>query len=132
MKQQFDINEVIKNYKLNIDDVANTLFPHVRYKKQALDRVLKGEATIDTDQLQLLAELAGVFPYELFNINGWSGKSEDCCLTFIKGEFKAKLNYNNVYLTLYKNNKLVYREIAMPNMELSEFLTYITNLIKKL
>lgn len=131
MKQQFNINQVIERYKLDIDDVANALFPHVRYKKQALNRVLKGETNIDTDQLQSLAELAGVFPHDLFAINKWIGKSEDGCLTFIKNDFKIKLNYNNVYLSLYKNNELVHQEITMPNVELTEFLTYITNLTKK-
>lgn len=130
MEQQFDINKVIEHYKLDSEDVAAALFPHVRYKKQALDRVLKGEASIDTDQLQALANLAGVFPHDLFVINNWQGKSEDNCLTFVNGEYKVKLNYNGVYLSLYKNNKLVHREIAMPNMELSKFLTYISNLIK--
>lgn len=129
--EQFNINNVIEHYGLNVDDVAQALFPHVRYKKQALGRVLKGETNIDTDQLQELAKLAGVFPHDLFTQDGWKGKSEDNCLTFVKGLFKAKLNYNNVHLSLYKDNKLVYQEITTPNMELTEFLTYITNLIKK-
>lgn len=132
ISQQFNINKIIEHYKLNLDDVAAALFPHVRYKKQALDRVLKGEANIDTDQLQSLAKLAGVFPYDLFALQeGWKGKSEDHCLTFVKDEYKVKLNYQNVYLSLYKNNKLVHQEITMPNMELSQFLTYISNLIKQ-
>ena len=131
MEQQFDINKIIEHYKLNADDVAAVLFPHIRYKKQALDRVLRGEACIDTDQLQALAKLAGVFPHDLFAIYGWKGKSEDNYLTFVSGDYKVKLNYNNVYLSLYKNNELVYHEVTMPNMELSKFLEYITNLIKK-
>ena len=33
--EQFNINNVIEHYGLNVDDVAQALFPHVRYKKQA-------------------------------------------------------------------------------------------------
>lgn len=128
--EQFNIKKVIERYNLNVEEVAEALFPRVRYKKQALDRVLKGEANIDTEQLQSLAKLAGVFPYDLFTANDWKGKSEDNCITFVKGKFKVKLNYNNVYLSLYKDNILIYQELTMPNMELSEFLTYISNLIK--
>lgn len=131
MEQQFNINQVIEHYGLDVENVAAALFPNVRYKKQALDRVLRGEANIDTDQLQALANLAGVFPQDLFNIKEWKGQSEDNCLVFIKGEFKVKLNYNNVYLNLYKNDALVYQEIVAPNLELSKFIDYITELIKK-
>ena len=58
MEQNFNINKVIEHYKLDTEEVASTLFPHVRYQKLALDRVLKGEACLNTDQLQALAKLA--------------------------------------------------------------------------
>ena len=128
MAQEFNITKVIEYYTLDVNDVAEALFPNVRYKKLALDRVLKGEASINTEQLQALAKLAGVLTSDLFNIDSWKGSAEDGCLTFLKGDFKAKLNYNGVWLSLYKNNELLKQEMFTPNMTLEEFIAHITEL----
>ncbi len=129
MAQEFNINEVIKHYKLDANDVAEALFPDIRYKKLALDRVLKGEAKINTDQLQALANLAGVFVSDLFSIDGWKSRAEDGCLTFISGSYKVKLGYNGVWLSLYKNNELIKQELSTPVMTLDEFIIHITDLV---
>lgn len=128
MAQEFNINKVIEYYKLDVNEVAEALFPFIRYKKLALDRVLKGEASINTEQLQALAKIAGVLTSDLFNIDSWKGSAEDGCLTFLKGEYKAKLNYNGVWLSLYKNNELIKQEMFTPNMTLDEFIKHITEL----
>ena len=129
MAQEFDINKVIEHYKLDVDDVANALFPNVRYKNLALKRVMDGQAQIDTEQLQALAKLAGVFTRDLFSFDLWKGGTEDGCLTLIKGDYKAKLNYNGVWLSLYKNNELIKQEMFTPNMTIDDFVKHIDNLI---
>lgn len=129
MAQKFDITKVIEYFGLDVNSVAEALFPNVRYKKLALDRVLKGEATINAEQLQALADLAGVLTGDLFSIDSWKGSTENGCLTFIKGDFKAKLNYNGVWLSLYKDDKLIKQEMFTPNMTLEDFINHITTLI---
>jgi hypothetical protein len=128
MAQEFNITKVIELYRLDVNEVAKALFPTVRYKKLALDRVLRGEATINTEQLRALAELAGVLTSDLFDIDKWKGSMEDGCLTFLKGDYKAKLNYNGAWLSLYKNNELIKQEMFTPNMTLDEFIQHITEL----
>lgn len=132
--EQFNLNSVIEQYKLNTEELAKVLFPSVKYPKQALDRILKGEADLDVKQLQALAYHLGVLISDLFqsaNANNWYGVSEDNCLCFIKGEFKIKLNYNGVYITVYKNNNVVDKIIAdVPSMSIEQFKEYINNLIE--
>lgn len=128
MAQEFNINKVIEYYKLDINEVAEALFPNVRYKKLALDRVLKCEAAINTEQLQSLAKLAGVLTQDLFTLDSWKGSTEDGCLTFLKGDFKAKLNYNGAWLSLYKNNELLKQEMFTPDMTIDQFIDHITEL----
>lgn len=131
MEQKFDINKVIEHYNLNVDEVAEALFPNVRYKRSALGRVLSGEATIDTEQIQKLASLAGVIVSDLFMFDDWKGSSEDGCITFIKGEYKAKLNYNGAYLTLYKGAEIIAKEITAANsLSINSFINHINDLIK--
>jgi hypothetical protein len=132
MEQSFDLAKVIEHFKLDREEVEAVLFPHVRYRKQALDRVLKGEGQLTVEQLQALANLSGVFIQDLFSLDTWKGGKEDNCLTFLKGEFKVKLNYNGVFLSIYKGTTLVHQEINSSNKTLQEFLSYITLLTNKL
>lgn len=130
MGQKFNINSVIERYSLNPDDVAKALFPHVRYQKLALDRVLKGEATLDVNQLESLANLAGVFVHDLFFIaDDWKGTSEDNCLIFLKGDYKVKLNYNGVFMTIYKGPEIIHQELTLKCMSIQEFIDYINKVI---
>lgn len=129
--EQFNISNVIEHYKLNTEDLAKVLFPTVKYPKQAFDRVLKGEANLDIMQVERLASHIGVLVTDLFSANTWKGSSEDGCLVMLKGEYKVKLNYNGVYVSIYKNNSLISQNISnVPSMTVQEFINYIDNFIK--
>lgn len=127
----FDINDIIARYKPNIEELASVLFPHAKYPLMAFSRVLEGKTKLDTQQIQNLATFLGVNIYDLFTISGWAGLTEDKCLTFVKDDYKIKLNYNGAYLLLYKKEKLIYKELSCTtNMTIEEFINYINNLIK--
>lgn len=129
--EQFNINNVIEHYKLNTEDLAKALFPTVKYPKQAFDRILKGEGTLDITQVEKLANYIGVLVTDLFSANTWKSSAEDGCLTLLKGQYKAKLNYNGVYLSIYKDNVLIEQKISnVPDMTIQEFINFLDNLIK--
>ena len=129
--ESFNINNVVEYYKLNTEDLAKVLFPAVKYPKQALDRILKGEGNLDIVQVEKLANYIGVLVTDLFSINTWKGSTEDECLILLKGQYKAKLNYNGVYLSVYKNNVPIVQSISnVPNMTIQEFINFLNNLIK--
>ena len=129
--EQFNINSVIEHYKLNTEDLAKVLFPTVKYPKQAFDRVLKGETDLDIKQIETLASHIGVLVTDLFSAGTWKGSSEDGCLTMLKGDYKVKLNYKGVFISIYKNNNLIEQKISnVPDMIMHEFINYLDNFIK--
>lgn len=129
--EQFNINSVIEHYKLNTEDLAKVLFPTVKYPKQAFDRVLKGETDLDIKQIETLASHIGVLVTDLFSAGTWKGSSEDGCLTMLKGDYKVKLNYKGVFVSIYKNNNLIEQKISnVPDMTMCEFINYLDNFIK--
>lgn len=129
--EQFNINNVIKYYKPNIEDLAKALFPTVKYPKQAFDRVLRGEGILNITQVERLASYIGVLVADLFSADTWKGSTEDGYLTLLKGQYKVKLNYNGVYLSIYKDNVLIEQRIAnVPDMTIQEFIDFLDNLIK--
>lgn len=129
--EQFNINSVIEHYKLNTEDLAKVLFPTVKYPKQAFDRVLKGETDLDIKQIETLASHIGVLVTDLFSAGTWKGSTEDDCLTMLKGNYKVKLNYKGVFVSIYKNNNLIEQKISnVPDMTMHEFINYLDNFIK--
>lgn len=129
--EQFNINSVIEHYKLNTEDLAKVLFPTVKYPKQAFDRVLKGETDLDIKQIETLASHIGVLVTDLFSAGTWKGSTEDDCLTMLKGDYKVKLNYKGVFVSIYKNNNLIEQKISnVPDMTMHEFINYLDNFIK--
>lgn len=129
--EQFNINSVIEHYKLNTEDLAKVLFPTVKYPKQAFDRVLKGETDLDIKQIETLASHIGVLVTDLFSAGTWKGSTEDDCLTMLKGDYKVKLNYKGVFISIYKNNNLIEQKISnVPDMAMHEFINYLDNFIK--
>ena len=129
--KQFNINNIIERYSLDIDTLAKVLYPTVKYPKQAFDRVLKGETDLDISQVERLAAHIGILVSDLFLADTWKGLSEDGCLTMVKGNYKVKLNYNGVFLSIYKNGMLVSQQISnVPDMTMREFINFLDNFIK--
>ncbi len=128
--EKFNLAEVIKRYALDPEKLAGILFPTVKYPRLALSRILKGEAYLDTSQLEALANYLGVFVHDLYIVQkGWQGGSEENSIIFTKGPYKARLNYQGVYLSLYKEDGLIHQELTLTNMSIPEFFNYIDNLI---
>lgn len=129
--RQFNIGEIIEQYNLNVEDVSKVLFPNIKYPKSAFNRVLKGETELCISQLEKLADYIGVLVSDLFTANTWKSSYEDGYMVFIKGAYKAKLNYKGIFLSIYKNNELLEQKITnAPSMTMEEFIKYLNNFIK--
>lgn len=128
---QFNINNTIRDYNLDVNELAKVLFPSAKYPKLALDRILKGEASLSVEQLEKLAAHIGVMPSELFMLDTWKNVSENGLLRFEKGAFLAKLNHGNSFLTLYKSGEVVAQGFIDNGISLSDFIEYLDNLITK-
>ena len=129
--ETFNISKVLDRYQPDINELAKVLFPDAKYPKQAFARVIRGEAQLDVVQIERLAAHLGILVQDLFAGSAWSSCNEDGCMCFVRGEYKAKLNYNGVYLTLYKGNEILLQHIGdMGNMRVEDFIKYLDNLIK--
>ena len=129
--EKFDLNKVFDFYKPDFDAVAKVLFPHNNFPQAALRRVLTGPTTIDANQIGALAEYLGVLVADLYSIDmDWKGSFEKGYLTFIKGEYKAVLNYNGSFLSVYKGKNLIATGLTATTMTIESFINHINNIIK--
>lgn len=132
MKQTFDLASVMERFHLDTTSVENALFPNVLYKNRSLNRVLKGESFLDTNQIIALAELAGVLVHELFEVGcGWKGSVENDTIVLTKGKYSARLNYNGAALTIYKNNACIETILTLQNdMQITGLINLVNSKIK--
>lgn len=117
--EKFSIKRVTEVYKPDLDELAKALFPTVTYPKLAFNRILKGEANLDSTQISILASYLGVSVSELFTIDdsGWhmSSCTGDSRLIFTKGDYKATLYGNS--LTILKCDKCIAALTFLVNKE---------------
>lgn len=126
--EKIDIKKITEG--IDKAEIARVIFPHVKYPVAAFDRVLRGEALLDTEQLERLASYIGVTICDLFSAGDWKGRSEEGVLTFVKGPYKAKLNYKGSFLVIYKDSELVAEQITSANFSITELINVIETLIK--
>lgn len=130
--QLFNINNVITTYGLDKNELAKVLFPEAKYPMLALSRVLKGKADLSVKQLELTAAFIGIEVAKLFDLraeDNWQTATKDGVLTFKKGIYTVKVNYQGSFITLYKNDKVTARVINSNSMTLQDFFKFIDNLI---
>lgn len=126
---QFNINNTIRDYNLDVNELAKVLFPSTKYPKLALDRILKGEASLSVDQLEKLAAHIGIMPSELFMLDTWANASENGLLAFKKGRFTAKLNHGNTFLSVYEDNKVIATGFIDNGISIDDFTKYLDDII---
>lgn len=133
MNSNVDLKEILEKYELKASVVAEVLFPGAKHPGRALTRLLKGASALEVSHVRALATYIGVPMQELLSAHAWRGLTEDGCLTLRKGPYKAKLNYKNVFLSIYNNEVLVKQEVGnMGNMTLNEFTEYLDTTLKNL
>ena len=127
----FDLNKIMEVHKLEVHKVAKHLFPANKYPKLALDRILKNEAFLDTNQLSRLAQLIGTSIENLYSNNEWSMKTKKGLLHFTSDKYTAELNTNSWTTKIYSDGSIFHEEVIHNgSITLSEYLQKLNQLIK--
>lgn len=130
----FNLNFIIKKYDLNVDLLAQQLFPENKFPKSALERILDGKAFLDTNQLVELSKITNTQISELFTSSTWSPKEVEGKLVFVKGNFKVELHLDTFITNIYRKDKLVVEDaiICKNSIKLSEYLELVNKTIIEL
>lgn len=128
---QFNIKKVLEHYDVDNAALAKQLFPAAKYPLSAFNRIIKGEAELNTSQLEKLADFLGITVSDLFAPDSWKGISENGHLIFVKGKYKARINYNNSFLSIYSaiDNTLISKHLINTKiLTLEELVYYLDNI----
>ena len=129
--ETINLQGLIDKKGLDKNMLAAGLFPHHKYPKLALSRVLSGEGVLDADQISRLAAWVNEPISNLYS-GGWSNIPEGKnILTFSNGDFTAKLDRDTWTTRVFHNNKILHEFLLHSNtVTLKEYISKLDSLIK--
>lgn len=127
-----NVNQIIKDNELDVKTVANELFPGIKHPKLALDRILKGEAFLDSNQISRLSILTGIPIEFLFTERSWKPTSnKKGIIDFSKGDYRVELNLTDGASCIYHKNKIFHEQlIHSKHITLSEYIKEVERIIE--
>ena len=131
--EKFNINKIMSQYGLQEQEVANLLWPMVKYPELGFKRVLRGETYLDSAQICALANYLQVPVSELFTVEetDWHAISKDRRTIFTKGDYKVIIGRDLFTVSIWHKNDTVYNATASIGvMEVGKFLNRIDEIIK--
>lgn len=127
-----DLNKIITDHDLDVKELAAELFPGIKYPKLALDRVLKGESYLDTNQLSRLSLYTGQPIETLMTGKNWIALAynKENAIVFESGDYRAELDLMTWITKLFHKNSIFHESvITKSTIPLNEYLEQISNLI---
>lgn len=125
-----DLDKIIKKKKLDKKELAQQLFPGHKYASLALNRVIKGDGFLDSNQISLLSELTGIKIGNLYSGNEWDLKNDKGLTVFTSGNFRAELDTNTWVTKVFDNDSLFHESVIhSDSTPLSVYLTQLTEIV---
>lgn len=125
-----NLRELIEQRGLKTREVAEFLYPGNKYPRASLQRVLDGEALLNSEQVSRLAAWLGISVDSLYK-GGWSSefKGETCILT--NGNYRAELSIRTGETKVFHLGAL-FHEIILhdPAIPLSRYIELLNAIIK--
>lgn len=132
-KTVVDLKRIIDSFDLDKTEIANELFPDIKYPSLALNRIINNEAKLDSDQLYKLAAMLDIEVGSLYNKAWKLSSGETGKITLARDNYRAVLNTNTFELKIFLNESLVHETLFLiRNITLTELVESINNYINKL
>lgn len=126
-----ELSKIVEEFKLDTDTLAKILFPDNKFPKSALDRILKDQTKLDSDQIAILADYLAINVQDLYSFRNWRGGTfKNNVLTLTRGKFKANFNIETFKTTLLFNTEVI-DEIVLSSKSISLY-EYVEMLDKKI
>lgn len=126
------LDKIIEKKKLDKKDLAQRLFPGNKYASLSLNRVIKGDGFLDSNQISLLSELTNIPINELYENNDWSFESTNGVIVLTSKDYRAELNIKSNLTKVFKNGSIFHESIIHSgSVPLSEYLDKLAEVISE-
>ncbi len=124
---KIDLEEFMARHDLKSNEVARQLFPDNKHAMNALYRVLRGEGTLNVEQVGKLATMAGVGIAQVFKSGSWTSEMYSEKILFFRGDYIDELNQREWKVYLFHKGSLFHSEVLVnPTIDLTAFLDMIS------
>ena len=129
--KRINLSAIIEARALDTNEVAEVLFPSVKYPRLALNRILSGEAVLDADQISKLSSYTGISIGYLFSGGEWELKLKPKhVVEFLAGDYRAELNTKSWIIKVFSKKSLFHEEVIVgQNTPISSILEYLDKLV---
>tara|TARA_R100001198_G_C5197719_1_gene187969 strand:- start:495 stop:926 length:432 start_codon:yes stop_codon:yes gene_type:complete len=110
-----NIRKLISDLNLSKKELAKELFPHNKYPVLSLNRVMKGETFLDSNQISRLSALTGVSVENLFDQANWKADIRGRVIIFTDNKFKAHLHVDTFKTEMLYEGVLFHESILHSN-----------------
>ena len=125
------LDKIIEKKKLDKKDLAQRLFPGNKYASLSLNRVIKGDGFLDSNQISLLSELTGIAIGNLYSGNEWDLKNNKGLTVLTSGNFRAELDTKTWVTKVFDNDSLFHESVIHSGTtSLSVYLTQLSEIIE--
>jgi hypothetical protein len=131
--KKIDLESFLAFHSLDHNDVSHQLFPNNKHPRLALNRVMSGEALLDSEQISKLALLAGVDISQVYTGKKWKMTNRDGAFEFVNGNYKAilYLEKDKGLTQLFHNDSLFHESVLHSgSIALSDYLKELESIIK--
>lgn len=131
MKSFIDLENLIKDSGLSKFEIACRLFPSNKFPEASLQRVIKGDSYLDTQQIILLSNMLNVPVVDIFE-NTWKSNFNKGLHVLTNGDYKAVLDIENRHTRIYHKETLFFDTILHSvSIPLDEYLEILNKQIEK-
>jgi len=130
---EVNLNHLIQKGFFSKRDLAEHLFPENNYPVDALDRILKGKAYLNTPQLSKLSALLDIPVEELFNLGRWVSvpNKANKPMVFRKDGFEIHLDLKKWETKIFNRGSLFHTTLIKDkSIELQEYFRKIDEIIE--
>jgi hypothetical protein len=106
-----DLDNIIREKKLGKKELAQNLFPGNKHASLALNRVIKGDGFLDSNQISLLSELTGISIGNLYTRDGWKTESKSGLMIFTSNDYRAELDTVKWSTKVFCKGSLFHEEV---------------------
>lgn len=126
-----NLKSIIEAKGLDVEMVAQQLFPTNQYSRLALNRVIAGKGELDASQISKFALLADCSIEDLYG-DYWECKFTDGVHTFSNKDYVAELNTKTWTTKIFHKNSMIHESVIHgESMPISTFLKTINQIINE-
>lgn len=132
IKKEFRLLPVIDYYKIDTLELARVLFPDLKYPKNALYRILRGQAKLSADGIIALSNYLNVSVQDLFSVSELTITSDKGVLTFCSCEYEAKVNFKHSFVSFFKDGQFIENKtVDLSKMSVLKFIDLLLTIISE-